>query len=184
MRREEFDHVIAAAADIVGEDSFVVIGSQAILGSYADAPGDLLVSMEVDLYPRDDPEKAGEFEGVLGDGSQFHRTFGYYAHAVGPETAKAPAGWEERLIPVVLPRRGASERSPVAYCLEPHDLVLAKCVRNDVRDWEYAGSALRSGLVSGATLLVRVDDLPIDDERRVHLRAMLDTLIGRETGAV
>jgi hypothetical protein len=25
-----------------------------------------------------------------------HVTFGYYAHGVGPETAKAPAGWQER----------------------------------------------------------------------------------------
>jgi hypothetical protein len=31
--------------------------------------------------------------GALGDGSPFHAAFGYYAHGVGPETAKAPAGW-------------------------------------------------------------------------------------------
>jgi hypothetical protein len=38
MRRDEFEHVIAAAANVVDEDEFVVIGSQAILGPYPDAP--------------------------------------------------------------------------------------------------------------------------------------------------
>lgn len=32
MRRADLEHVIAAAANVLGEDAFVVIGSQAILG--------------------------------------------------------------------------------------------------------------------------------------------------------
>ncbi|MCP9488846.1 MAG: hypothetical protein MSC31_03115 [Solirubrobacteraceae bacterium MAG38_C4-C5] len=93
MRREDFEHVIAAAANITGEDDFVVIGSQAILGSHPAAPDAMLRSLEVDLYPLRSPERADAIDGALGDGSQFHRTFGYYAHGVGPETAKAPSGW-------------------------------------------------------------------------------------------
>jgi len=27
MRRDEFDHVIAAAANVIGEDEFVVVGA-------------------------------------------------------------------------------------------------------------------------------------------------------------
>jgi hypothetical protein len=49
MRREHFEHVVAAAANVVGEDDFVVIGSQAILGSYPDAPDAPLRSMEADV---------------------------------------------------------------------------------------------------------------------------------------
>lgn len=126
MKRQDLEHVIAAAANIVAEDEFVVIGSQAILGSYPDAPAPLLGSMEADIYPARAPEKAIEVDGSLGDGSQFHRTFAYYAHGIGPETAKAPAGWQERLIRVPIPPRMLSKRHPVALCLEPHDLVLAK----------------------------------------------------------
>lgn len=51
MRSREFEHVLAAAAEITGEEEFVVIGSQAILGSIAAPPSALLVSMEVDIYP-------------------------------------------------------------------------------------------------------------------------------------
>jgi hypothetical protein len=45
MRREDLYHVVAAAAQIVGESEFVVVGSQAILGSHADAPEALLRSL-------------------------------------------------------------------------------------------------------------------------------------------
>jgi len=96
VRRDELEHVIAAAADVTGEAELVVVGSQAILGPFPDAPQSMLRSMEADLYPRRAPEKADDIDGSLGDGSRFHRTFGYYAHGVGPETAKAPAGWEMR----------------------------------------------------------------------------------------
>jgi hypothetical protein len=36
MRREDFEHVIAAAANVTGEDEFVVIGSQIIPGRAGD----------------------------------------------------------------------------------------------------------------------------------------------------
>lgn len=74
MRREEFEHVIRAAAAIV-RDEIVVIGSQAILGQYPNAPESLLESLEVDLFPRNDPERAGEIDGAIGDGSRFHQTY-------------------------------------------------------------------------------------------------------------
>lgn len=91
MQRQDFEHVVAAAAEITGCDDMVVVGSQAILGSYRRPPAALLVSLEVDIYPRDHPDAAIDIDGGLGDGSQFHVTFGYYAHGVGPETAKKPS---------------------------------------------------------------------------------------------
>lgn len=48
MRREDLEHVVAAAANVVGEDEFVVVGSQAVLGSHPDAPDTLLRSLEAD----------------------------------------------------------------------------------------------------------------------------------------
>lgn len=97
MQSEEFDHILAAAAEVTGEEEFVVIGSQAILGSIVAPPFALLVSMEVDIYPRHAPEAAIQIDGSLGDGSPFHTSFGYYAHGVGPKTAKAPLGRQARL---------------------------------------------------------------------------------------
>jgi hypothetical protein len=176
VRRPEFDHVIAAAANVVELDDFVVIGSQAILGSSVTPPDMLLRSMEADLYPRDAPELADAIDGALGDGSQFHATFGYYAHAVGPETAKGPRGWQQRLVRVPVPPRLGSSRSPVAWCMEPHDLVLAKCVAGRTRDWDFARDALAAGIVGFDVLIQRAADLPIDPEHREHVVSLLRTL--------
>jgi hypothetical protein len=114
VRRHEFEHVVAAAANVADADDLVVVGSQAILGAYPDAPDALLRSLEADIYPMHEPAKADMIDGALGDGSPFQRTYGYYAHGVGPETAKAPAGWEQRLVRVDVPPRVRSSRKPVA----------------------------------------------------------------------
>jgi Nucleotidyltransferase of unknown function (DUF6036) len=179
MRREDLDHVIAAAARIVGQVEFVVIGSQAILGSYPDAPEVLLRSQEADIYPRNAPRDAIKIEGALGDGSFFHQTHGYYAHAVGPETAKAPPGWEDRLVPVEIPPRVGGTTGAVALCLEPHDLVLSKLAANRDRDWDFAKDALAAGLVDPTILVARAVDLPVDPELRATIVASLDAFSTR-----
>lgn len=178
MRRADLEHVVAAAADVVGERDFVVVGSQAILASHSDAPDALLRSQEADLYPRHAPEKSIEIDGVLGDGSPFHQAFGYYAHGVGPETAKAPAGWEDRLVAVEILARGAGRPDAVAFCLEPHDLVLAKLAANRERDWAFAADALAAGFVDAATLARRAVELPVDAQMLDTVRRGLTGLTG------
>ena len=173
MERADWEHVIAAAAEVTGLDAFVVIGSQAILGPFPDAPAQLLRSQEADIYPRDAPERADDIEGALGDGSPFALAYGYYAHGVGPETAKPPSGWQGRLIAVAVPPRAGSARRPVALCLEPHDLVLAKCAAGRERDWEFAGEAIRAGLVDVETLLERVQHLPLEGRHAERIAAWL-----------
>jgi hypothetical protein len=72
-----------------------------------------------------------------------------------------------------------SRRRPVAWCLEPHDLVLAKCVAGRDRDWEFARDMLVAGLVGGGELLARVSALPVDGSHRAHVESMLRALIAR-----
>ena len=91
MRHRELKHIIRAASAVAEDNELVVVGSQAILGQFPSAPKSLLISREADLYPRTPPERGDEIEGSLGDGSYFDATFGYYAHAVGPETAITPS---------------------------------------------------------------------------------------------
>lgn len=179
MRREQFEHVIAAAAEVSGEREIVVIGSQAILGSVEEPPKAMLVSMEADVYPRNDPRKADEIDGSLGDGSPFQGTYGYYAHGVGPETVVAPAGWEERLVRVEIPARAGQAAGAVALCLEIHDLVLAKCAAGRDRDWEFARDALTAGLVKAAELFRRIEDLPEPPADRTRVQQMLEGITAR-----
>ena len=107
MTREQLEHLLRASASILinsGSQSptqeLVVIGSQAILGQYPQAPVELLRSMEADLYPLREPELADAIDGAIGELSAFHDTYGYYAQGVGPETATLPAKWIDRVIPV------------------------------------------------------------------------------------
>jgi hypothetical protein len=171
MRRSELEHVIRAAAAIVS-DEIVVVGSQAILGAHPEAPTELLVSQEADVYPLNHPERSIGIDGALGDGSQFHATFGYYAHGVGPETATLPTGWNKRLVPVEVETGEGSVRG---WCLEAHDLALSKCVAGRERDWEFVQSAMEHGIVGSGELLARVDQLPLQDAQRQRVR---ETLVG------
>jgi hypothetical protein len=177
VRREELEHIIRAAADVCEESEIVVIGSQAILALHPDAPAEMVFSLEADLYPRHAPKKAIEIEGSIGDGSPFQRQFGYYAHAAGPETAKAPRGWMKRLIAVEVLARIGSDQRFLAHCMEPNDLVLAKCVAGRERDWGFARHAISAGLVDPVTLSNRLADLPIGEDHRRHIEEMLEGLI-------
>jgi hypothetical protein len=173
MRRADLEHVIRAAAAVADDDEIVVIGSQAILGRLPDAPDALLWSQEADVYPRTHPERAEAIDGALGDGSQFHAAFGYYAHGVGPETAKAPAGWERRLVPVRVPRSPRDEALVTGWCMEPHDVVLAKCAAGRERDWEFAREAIRAGVVDSGELRRRAEDLPLPAAQRMRIAQLL-----------
>jgi hypothetical protein len=176
VNRQQFEHVIAAAANIIDLDEFVVIGSQAVLGTVAAIPDSMLVSMEADVYPLQEPDRAIEVDGAIGDGSQFQRTFGYYAHGVGPETAKLPRGWEDRRVRVDIPPRPGSKRKPVAYCPEIHDLVLSKLVAGRERDIDYARQAKAHDLVDPAVLSERVGDLPVSDDVQARVSSLIATL--------
>ena len=67
MLRSELEHLIRAAGAVCGESEIVVIGSQSVLGEFPNAPSELLVSREADLYPRTVPERADLIEGALGE---------------------------------------------------------------------------------------------------------------------
>lgn len=71
----------------------MIVGSQSILGPVPNPEAIFTMSAEADIYPLNAPELADKIEGALGEGSQFHETFGYYAQGVGPETAVLPKGW-------------------------------------------------------------------------------------------
>jgi hypothetical protein len=179
VRRIELEHVIRAAAAVAEDDEIVVVGSQAILGQFPNAPGELLVSREADIYPRNHPERGDEIDGSLGDGSYFDATYGYYAHAVGPETATIPSGWQERLIAV----RNENTGDATGWCLEIYDLLLSKCVAGRERDWEFAEDALRHELADRNELLLRVSLLPLSGAKLDAVRRTVEGVIARASKA-
>lgn len=177
MRRQDLEHIIRAAADITGDQEIVVIGSQAILGQHPDAPQQLLLSPEADVYPLHLQDRIVEIDGVLGEGSMFHETHSYYAHGVGPETPTLPSGWEGRLVSI----RNENTRQATGLCLEKHDLVLSKLAAGREKDHRFVADALRGGIVEMETLGERLETMPLPQKHIEQLRRTLDGLARRSS---
>jgi hypothetical protein len=69
MTRPQLEHIIRAAGTIADDDDVVVIGSQAILGEFPDAPAEFLVSNEADVFPRSRVERSDLIDSTIGEGS-------------------------------------------------------------------------------------------------------------------
>lgn len=162
MKRSDLEHIIRAAAEIADDPEIIVIGSQAILGSFPDAPPELLVSTEADVFPRNRPDRADLIDGTIGEGSPFHDLYGYYAQGVDESTAVLPRGWKDRLIAV----KNENTRGKTGWCLEPHDLVVAKTLAGREKDLKFLEGAARGKLVELDRLLARLADTEVDEERR------------------
>lgn len=178
MRRDQLEHAIRAATAILGEDAVVIIGSQAILGSYPDSdlPQQTVLSMEVDVLPLDDDDetKADELDGAIGELSSFHRTHGFYVQGVGQRTAILPAGWRDRLIAV----RNSNTEGRTGWCLEGHDLCVAKLAADRGKDRSYCLALIRGGLVSPPTLRERLAQTDLTPELRARVEGWLAAIAG------
>src|SRR6056297_2206061 len=121
MRRDQLEHIIRAAGAISGATKIVVLGSQAVLAIKPRLPKELTASMEADIYPEDNPDKADIIDGSIGELSPFHETFGYYAHGVGPETAILPKNWRKRTVSI----KNQSTQGVEGICIGPNDLAVS-----------------------------------------------------------
>jgi hypothetical protein len=157
-----------------GTTEITVIGSQAILGQFPDAPGEFRKSREVDVFSATSPTAYELIDGVLGELSPFDQTHGFYVHGVGPETAILPAGWESRLIPV----RNENTHDCTGWCLEVHDLAASKLAANREKDLEFVAALVGHRMVQPDVLAARIDALPLDEERREKIQRAAARLSG------
>lgn len=155
MNRENLEHILRAAAAITRQNRFLIVGSQSIIGVVNDPPGVLGASMEADIMAMDAPELTDLVEGSLGELSMFHETFGYYAQAVGLETAILPDGWEKRLITI------QSSLSPaVGLALDPADLAVAKLAAGREKDGPFVTALFKHKLADPAVVQARIPTVP------------------------
>lgn len=174
MNREQLQHVLRAASQIVPGYPPIVIGSQAVLGSIdeTELPIEATRSIEADIAFLDDPdeEKADAIDGAIGELSMFHKTFGFYGQGVSLQVATLPAGWEDRLRQLEI-----EGESAIAYCLEAHDCVVSKLVANRQKDREFGAALIQAGLIDPAVLSERVAILPerVADAQRTLIVAWI-----------
>lgn len=161
MKRSELAHILRSASKLASDPHILVIGSQAILGSFREdqLPVDATRSIEADVAFFNDPDerKSDLVDGGIGELSHFHESFGVYGQGVGISTATLPTGWQDRLVPFDDQDAFPSE----ARCLEPHDLVISKLVAGRPKDFEFARALLVAGLVDIDVLRARAELLPV-----------------------
>jgi hypothetical protein len=167
MNRDDLEHVLRAAGAITGVSTWVIVGSQAILGAVPNAPVELLVSQEVDLYAPADEAASDLVDGSIGEKSPFHESFGYYAHGVGQETAILPSGWRERAVAIQTPFTGGV----TGICPAPADLAVSKLAAWREKDEEYVRVLVQQGIVSVDHILARLGEL--DEETAIRIRTRL-----------
>jgi hypothetical protein len=173
MHRQQLEHIIRAAAGITGASEFVIVGSQAVLGQFPQAPDELLVSIEADVFSPRDPADNDLIDGSIGEGSPFHQTFGYYAHGVSVETAFLPTGWRDRLVPV----RNENTGVGTGLCLEIHDLAVSKLVAGREKDYDFVGGLLRHHLVQVPVFRERLAQTALTPERLQSCFTRLERLV-------
>ena len=173
MKKKQVDHVLRAAGKIVGDDQFIIIGSQSLHGKFPDLPDELVTSIEVDLYAKDRKLRT-ELLNAIGQDSDFHRTFGYYADPVDDRTAVLPSGWQGRLVNLPAGDTGGVR----GLCLEPNDLAISKYVARRDKDILFTRELARRGYVSQATLLALLGKTRVDTATKARIRKNIERDFG------
>ena len=160
---------------MLGINEYIVVGSQSVLGAYPNAPEDLKVSMEADLYPPSDPGKAEVLSVMMGELSPFFDAFGIFADGVSPETSKLPEGWRDRLVKV----QNENTNGAIGWCLDPTDLAIAKHVAGREKDIAFTEAMVRHGLIDRSAFLERLETVSVTPEHRQLIR---NRFVGQPTG--
>ena len=87
-------------------------------------------------------------------------------------TARLPERWQERLVRF----ESAGTHGVVAWCLELHDLWIAKAIAGREKDREFCDALLRLSVVYPYELRARLASVPaLDDAARAEVAARIST---------
>jgi hypothetical protein len=107
MRRNQREHAIRTACQIIGRPAVIVVGSQSILGTFREdqLPAEATMSAEIDILPiadnNDETARLADIiEGVAGELSSFEELHGFSIDGVDLNTSALPVGWRDRLVRV------------------------------------------------------------------------------------
>lgn len=169
MRRDQLEHAIRSACQIIGQPAVIIVGSQSILGTFDESilPRSAQMSREIDILPigEDNHEVqrlADMLEGVAGEFSPYEATHGFSIDGVDLTTSALPEGWRHRLVKVQNANTAAPGGDPVftGWCLDKEDLCVAKACAFREKDREFIHDLVLAGLVDAAVIIERLDEVP------------------------
>lgn len=166
MRKDQLEHAIRTACQIINHAEVIVVGSQAILASIPEAalPEEATMSMEVDILPITEGDEetarlADLIEGVAGEFSPFEDLHGFSIDGVDLATATLPHGWRSRLVKVQNANTAAPEGHPqfTGWCLDKEDLCVAKLCAFREKDRNFVRALLDKNLIDPDVIDHRLD---------------------------
>lgn len=169
MRRDQLEHAIRTACQIIGQTEVIVVGSQSILGTFDEArlPADATMSLEVDILPIADDNAeiarlADLIEGVAGEFSAFEDLHGFSIDGVDLTTSALPDGWRSRLVKVQNANTAAPSGTPqfTGWCLDKEDLCVAKLCAFREKDQNFVAALVQAGLVAPTLIAERLPTVP------------------------
>jgi hypothetical protein len=169
MRRDQLEHAIRTSCQIIDAAEVIVVGSQAILGTYGEdeLPAAATMSAEVDVLPiaSTDAETellADAIEGVAGEFSPFEQTHGYSIDGVDLTTSALPDGWRGRLVRVQNANTAAPSGEPqfTGWCVDKEDLCVAKLCALREKDQNFVAALLDASLVDADVISERLATVP------------------------
>jgi hypothetical protein len=169
MRRDQLEHAIRTACQIIGRPEVIVVGSQSILGTFREEelPPAATMSVEVDILPiadgNDETARLADLiEGVAGEFSPFENLHGFSIDGVDLQTSALPDGWRDRLVKVQNANTAAPIGEPqfMGWCLDKEDLCVAKLCALREKDRNFVAALLGAGLVDSDVISARLGMLP------------------------
>lgn len=169
MRRDQLEHAIRSACQIIDHSELIIVGSQSILGSYGEGelPPEATMSVEVDILPIADnnveaARLADLIEGVAGEFSPFEELHGFHIDGVDLETAVLPDGWRDRLVKVQNRNTAAPGGQPefTGWCLDKEDLCVAKLCALREKDRNFVAALLDADMVDAEIIGIRLGTIP------------------------
>jgi hypothetical protein len=171
---EDLQRVLRALAREFDADTIFIIGSQAILMSWPEAPAAIRGSLEIDAYPANakvwelsEGRKSGgpaleaseHINGLFGEFSQFHETHGFYIDGTDENTARLPKGWNSRAIVRTLEVDG---RIVKGVAPAPEDLIVSKLARLDDKDKAFVEAYHRARPLDLTLIESRIGETDLD----------------------
>ncbi|WP_100469538.1 DUF6036 family nucleotidyltransferase [Mycobacteroides abscessus] len=165
MRRDQLEHAIRTACQIIGHGEVIVVGSQSVLGTFDEnqLPAAATMSQEVDILPiaataAEVQRLADDIEGVAGEFSLFEQQHGFRIDGVDLSTCALPEGWRTRLVRVQNTNTAAPSGHPqfTGWCVGPEDVCVAKLCAFREKDQNFVAALLNARLVEANTIATRL----------------------------
>ena len=133
--RDDLLRAARSVAEHFSAERVIIVGSQAILLTWPDAPVVLKITPEIDIYPENNRdwearnpgfEASEEISVLFGEMSQFHERFGFYLDGVDENTARMPPDWLDHSETMEIDVYG---RTAVVVCPSIEDVIVSKLHR-------------------------------------------------------